>query len=288
MSTSAPGRGGAARPGPPQRRTDASEPSTSKVAAARVDPHRKKILLMGHKRSGKTACKEVAFHGMTAKETFLLEPTRKVTKENLDVLIPIQVWDCPANYPVENLPLLLGAFFTIIYVIDIQDDYGAPIHLLLQLMAQIYVETKDQARPLNLEVYVHKADGMSDDYKLEYFRHLQERILEGCLDHEKPIQNITPTYHLTSAYDHTLFEAWSRTIQKLIDPLGPLDNLMNVLCSNSSIMKAFLFDTKTLIHVASDDSPPDASIYGLCCEYVQTIMQFSDLYRYALSPLSIY
>lgn len=33
-------------------------------------------------------------------------------------------------------------------------------------MAQIYVETKDQARKINLEVFVHKADGMSDDYKL--------------------------------------------------------------------------------------------------------------------------
>lgn len=147
---------------------------------------------------------------MTAKETFLLEPTRTVTKENLEyvdststslvlpypglmdqvcsILIPIQVWDCPANYPIENLPILLGAFSTIIYVIDIQvcsekrhepllvysqsissgykDDYGVPIHLLLQLMAQIYVETKDQPRPINLEVFVHKADGMSDDYKL--------------------------------------------------------------------------------------------------------------------------
>jgi Ras-related GTP-binding protein C/D len=104
----------------------------------------------------------------------------------LSVLIPIQIWDCPANYPIENLPILLGAFSTIIYVIDIQvhsssssrgplpnlqrcvpqDDYGVPIHLLLQLMAQIYVETEDQARKINLEVFVHKADGMSDDYKL--------------------------------------------------------------------------------------------------------------------------
>lgn len=33
-------------------------------------------------------------------------------------------------------------------------------------MAQIYVETKDQPRKINLEVFVHKADGMSDDYKL--------------------------------------------------------------------------------------------------------------------------
>lgn len=38
---------------------------------------------------------------------------------------------------------------------------------------------------------------------------------------------------------------------------------------------------KTLIHVAADESPPDATMYGLCCEYVQTIMQLSKLYRYA-------
>ena len=78
---------------------------------------------------------------MSAKETFSLEPTRKVTKENLEcvlyepfafrsilpphpgirsILIPIQIWDCPANHPIENLPILLGAFSTVIYVIDIQ------------------------------------------------------------------------------------------------------------------------------------------------------------------------
>lgn len=60
--------------------------------------------------------------------------------------------------------------------------------------------------------------------------------MEGCLDHDTPIQSLTPTFHLTSAYDHTIFEAWSRTIQKLIEPLGALENLMNVLWGVSALI----------------------------------------------------
>lgn len=50
MSTPTRGRGSLQQP--EQRRPDGTKPGMSKAAASKIDPHRKKILLMGHKRLG--------------------------------------------------------------------------------------------------------------------------------------------------------------------------------------------------------------------------------------------
>lgn len=38
-------------------------------------------------------------------------------------------------------------------------------------------------------------------------------------------------FHLTSIYDNTLHEAFSRVLQKLTEPLPYLEELMNVFCA---------------------------------------------------------
>lgn len=42
-------------------------------------------------------------------------------------------------------------------------------------------------------------------------------------------QNIILLYHLTSIYDNSIYEAFSKIIQKLIRELPTLENLLNVL-----------------------------------------------------------
>ena len=64
-------------------------------------------------------------------------------------------------------------------------------------------------------------------------------------------------FHLTSIYDHSIFEAFSKVIQKLVTNLPMLENLLNVLCSNSGIDKVFLVDVKSKIYIATDSSPVD-------------------------------
>ncbi|KAF9515312.1 hypothetical protein BS47DRAFT_1342001 [Hydnum rufescens UP504] len=253
-------------------------PSAKSLAGSK-DPHRRKILVLGLRRAGKTAIQEVVFHGMSPRDTFFIEPTFRVSKEDVNTIIPLQLWDCPGGMPVENLDVLLDAFSTLVFVIDIQDEYSHAISKLVHLMAMVYT-----VHPLiNIEVFVHKAESMSEDYKIDNFRQLQERVYDETIDHPLPLENLQITFHLTSVYDHTIYEAWSRVIQKLIPPLAALENLLNVLCSNSGLSKAFLFDIKTLTHVAADESPPDATTYGLCCEYIQTLLQFSNLYKYPQS-----
>ncbi|RUS21675.1 hypothetical protein BC937DRAFT_91882, partial [Endogone sp. FLAS-F59071] len=46
------------------------------------------------------------------------------------------------------------------------------------------------------------------------------------------------SFHLTSKYDHSIFEAFSKIIQKLISQLPTLEHLLNILYANSGIDKA--------------------------------------------------
>ena len=41
-------------------------------------------------------------------------------------------------------------------------------------------------------------------------------------------------FHLTSVYDHSIREAFSRVLHKLIDSLPYLEDLLNVFCSVSA------------------------------------------------------
>lgn len=52
-------------------------------------------------------------------------------------------------------------FATIIFVIDIQDSYTQPIARLLDFFVAAFQENPD----VNLEVFVHKAEAMTEEYR---------------------------------------------------------------------------------------------------------------------------
>ncbi|CCO29653.1 GTP-binding protein gtr2 [Rhizoctonia solani AG-1 IB] len=86
---------------------------------------------------------------------------------------------------------------------------------------------------------------------------------------------------MTSVYDHTTHEAFSRIVQRITSQvhIAALENLMNVLTPNCSMAKSFLFDVNLRIYVATDASPVDPGSYEACSEYVQTILTFAKLYH---------
>lgn len=106
---------------------------------------------------------------------------------------------------------------------------------------------------------------------------------------------------MTSIYDHSIFEAFSKVVQKLIPQLPTLENLLNILISvkmtfilvffydrqlkilkkclqNSAIEKAFLFDVVSKIYIATDSSPVDMQSYELCCDMIDVVIDVSCIY----------
>ena len=55
------------------------------------------------------------------------------------------------------------------------------------------------------------------------------------------------------------------------------------LSQNSQSPKAFLFDARSRLHVATDASPVDSATHNLCCDYLQMLNFFEPLYKLALS-----
>ncbi|KAH8100951.1 Gtr1/RagA G protein Gtr2 [Cristinia sonorae] len=236
---------------------------------------RTKILLLGLRRSGKTSIYEHLFNDLSTKQTFYLEMTTKVTRHTDDTAIPLEIWDCPGNINLESIDAPLSQFSTLIFVIDIQDLYQQPIAKLVDCVVAVYQENPN----MNLEVFVHKGDALSEDYKWENFRHIQSRVLDELIDVSPEYEQINMNFHLTSIYDHSLREAFSKVLQRLVDSLPAYEELINVFCANSQSSKAFLFDTKSRLYIATDNSPVDPQDFGLCSDYLQMLNAFGPLYR---------
>lgn len=49
------------------------------------------------------------------------------------------------------------------------------------------------------------------------------------------------SFYLTSIYDHSIFEAFSKVVQKLIPQLPTLENLLNIFISVSVLFNSVLF-----------------------------------------------
>jgi Ras-related GTP-binding protein C/D len=71
----------------------------------------------------------------------------------------------------------------------------------------------------------------------ENFRQIHERVTDHLLDEattKDGIDQIPLNFHLTSIYDHSIQEAFSRVLHKLILSLPYLEELLNVFCAVSS------------------------------------------------------
>ncbi|KAJ6532054.1 Gtr1/RagA G protein Gtr2 [Mycena capillaripes] len=254
----------------PPKRTMSSTSSVKGVV-------RTKILLLGQRRSGKTSIKEVLFNALPPKQTFYLETTMRVVKHAYDTVIPLEIWDCPGNITVDTLGAPLSQFSALIFVIDIRDLYKQPISKLVEF---IIAASRDNPQLL-VEVFVHKAEKLQEDDKIENFRQIQERVQDHLMERE--CEQMPYNFDLTSVYDHSLHEAFSKVLHKLVHSLPFLEDLLNVFCANSQSPKAFLFDAASRLYVATDASPVDSATHNLCCDYLSMLNAFGPLYR---SPTS--
>ena len=92
-------------------------------------------------------------------------------------------------------------------------------------------------------------DRSSHDSRLFLFRFLcpdtQRDIQQTTTDElaDAGLENVQLAFYLTSIYDHSIFEAFSKVIQKLIPQLPTLENLLNILCAVSRISRDRVLDT---------------------------------------------
>jgi len=243
-----------------------------------IDEQKPKILLMGLRRSGKSSILKVVFHKMSPNETLFLESTNKVVKDNISnsSFVQFQVWDFPGQIDFFSHDFDSDQIFSscgsVVFVIDAQDEYMDALTKLHQTVIKAYKVNPN----IKFEVFIHKVDGLTDDYKIETQRGIHQQVT-GELE-DAGLENLKLSFYLTSIYDHSVFEAFSKVIQKLIVQLPTLENLLNILIQHSGIEKAFLFDVVSKIYIATDSAPVDMQSYELCCDMIDVCIDISCIY----------
>ncbi|KAL7546030.1 hypothetical protein ACHAWF_009375 [Thalassiosira exigua] len=271
-----------------------------------------RILLMGPRRAGKTSIQRVVFHKMSPHETlFRLEATQMLERAVVDhtPLCRFTIWDFPGDQyeygyeggadaddaegaggdeggdersPQQNPGAYDDQIFSkataLIFVLDAQDE---PYDHVLQSFTDT-VSRAVRANPtLAVEVFVHKVDGelfLSDEAKYDCRRDVMQQVADELADAGLSHDAIPISYHLTSIYDHSVFEAFSRVVQRLIPELPTLEHLLNVLVSTCSMEKAYLFDVASKLYISTDSSPVDMQSVELCSDMIDVVLDVSGIY----------
>eukprot|EP01113_Clastostelium_recurvatum_P037421 TRINITY_DN546_c0_g1_i2.p1 TRINITY_DN546_c0_g1~~TRINITY_DN546_c0_g1_i2.p1 ORF type:complete len:416 (+),score=87.46 TRINITY_DN546_c0_g1_i2:110-1249(+) len=249
-------------------------------AAPLANEMKPNILLMGLKRSGKSSIQKVVFHKMSPNETLFLESTTKIVKNDVSnsSFVQFKIWDFPGqlDFMDPRLDFNFDVFFdcrALVFVIDAQDN---PTEALNKL--HITVVNAHRINPkIEFTVFIHKVDGLSDDHKIERQRDIQQQAMDELATSEAT-SPIHLSFYLTSIYDHSIFEAFSKVIQRLIPQLPTLENLLDIMIQNSRIEKAFLVDVVSKIYVATDSSPVDMQTYELCSDMIDVVIDVSCIY----------
>ncbi|KAK9462158.1 Gtr1/RagA G protein conserved region-domain-containing protein [Lipomyces oligophaga] len=232
-----------------------------------------KILMMGLRRCGKSSIIQTMFHGMQPLDTLYLESTTEITTTIFNAFIDFSLIEVPGQVSSDGqLHELFSQCGSLIYVIDSQDDYFNSLSNLHSLILEAV-----NANPIiNVEVFIHKDDGLSEDFRLDAQREITQRVADDLLD--DGLLNVSLSFHLSSIFDHSIYEAFSRVVQKLIPQLPTMENLLNMLCHHSGIEKAFLFDIQSKIFVATDSSPIDIPTYEICTDFIDVTVAMNYLY----------
>ncbi|KAL7533397.1 hypothetical protein ACHAXR_005199 [Thalassiosira sp. AJA248-18] len=166
----------------------------------------------------------------------------------------------------------------LIFVLDAQDE---PYDHVLQSFTDT-VSRAVRANPtIAVEVFVHKVDGelfLSDEAKYDCRRDVMQQVADELADAGLSHDAIPISYHLTSIYDHSVFEAFSRVVQRLIPELPTLEHLLNVLVSTCSMEKAYLFDVASKLYISTDSSPVDMQSVELCSDMIDVVLDVSGIY----------
>lgn len=258
------------------------------VSAATANANEPHILLMGPRRSGKSSIQRVVFYKMSPHETLFLESTNTLDVKYVanNKLVQFQIWDFPGDFEFKDTVQYGDQLLTeeqifrncgaLVFVVDAQDE---PYTEALQKLEETIVRANRYNPNIYFEVFIHKVDGdlfLSDEQKVDCQRDIHEQIYQEL--RERKLGHIQVEFQLTSIYDHSVFEAFSKVVQRLVPELQYLERLMDTLTSTCKIEKAFLFDVVSKIYIATDSNPVDMQSYELCSDMIDVVIDVSCIY----------
>ncbi|CAD7964736.1 unnamed protein product [Amoebophrya sp. A25] len=244
-----------------------------------------KIVVTGLPRAGKTSINRVVFQKVPPHETLFLETTHKPELKNVrhNSLIQFQVSDLPGMTLQQDPNFVdtaaLWSCGALVFVIDAQEEnqsYYNALAYAKRVITGVYMKNPK----VYFEIFIHKVDG--DMFLHEENRNAVQSDIHSRLTDElySTCPDLQISFHVTSIYDHSVFEAMSKVVQKLIVELPVLEQLIDLLVTNCRIEKGFLFDVVSKIYIATDSGPIDGSFYEyqLCSDMIDVVIDVSCIY----------
>ena len=225
-------------------------------------------------RCGKSSIQKVVFQKLPPAETLYLDSTTRIEKASMQSFLTIDSAELPSHTSIPPIPHapIFSQIGACIWIIDSQDEYLTSVAALMRL-AIFLAETYPA---VNLEVFIHKTDGLSAEYKYDTFREIRQRVQDELSDEGYGDRGVS--YYQTSVFDHSIFEAMSKVVMKLLPTLPAMETLLTKLCATCRVRKAYLFDVGSKIYVATDASPSFLKDYEVCADWVDVIVDVKQLY----------
>ena len=187
-----------------------------------------------------------------------------------------QIWDLPgqidflgANFDTESI---YGSAGAVVWVIDAQDDYVTSVARFTEAVLTLSQQYPD----LKYSVFIHKIDSLSTDFCDDTVRDITQRITDDLND--AGLDNPAIGFYPTSVYDESIYEALSKVIQTLNPQLPAFENMINTVSNAGKFQKLYLYDVMTKLYIAADTSPVDMASYSVCADYIDTIVDLSEIY----------
>lgn len=185
------------------------------------------------------------------------------------------MWEFPGQLdwdPCFDSDDIFGNCGALIWVCDAQEDYQDSFNKFIDTVARAYSVNPS----INFNFFIHKVDGLSDDHKIE----CQRDIMQQCHDalHDAGLESVQITTHLTSIYDHSIYDAFSKVIQKITPQLSTFETLLDSFATASNIDRAFLADISTKIYLASNQGHMDMSNFELYSDMIVIVSDILGVY----------
>lgn len=196
------------------------------------------------------------------------------------------VWDFPGDYYGEDDDAF-GGSTSLIFVVDAQDE---PYDQVLRSFTEAVTRALSVNPNIVIEVLINKVDGelfLSDESKYDCRRDIMTQVTDELSEAGVSPDSVHIRYHLTSIYDHSIYEALSRVVQRLIPQLPTLENLLSVLVSTCSMEKAYLFDVVSKLYISTDPGPVDMQSVELCSDMIDVVLDVSGIYGLGPSQLEL-
>ena len=180
----------------------------------------------------------------------------------------------------ERMKELFERCTMIVFVIDAQEQsYADAVEYVLRMIRI----SKSYKKDIDYEILIHKIDTenfFTANSKIEIRRAFDHKISEKLQDCGLSYIVDSITYHLTSIFDHSIFEAMSKIIIKLM-PMA-VNNYLRAILTNfvnkCGFEKAFIFDVICKTYIATDANLMNDDTMSLCSDMIDVVIDISSIY----------